>query len=101
MVCFAGRSAALLPSPETAAVGFLSKLFAPSKPAAPTKSTAAQLSNQRQELAERLVTPERAALIAHALDVQRSKQQVFDELANEVGQERMAEMIRRMMEKRD
>ncbi len=87
-------------------MGFLSKLFTPPKPAAPSNSraaqpTAAQAASQRQALAERLVTPERAALIAHALDVQRSKQQVFDELANEVGQERMAEMIRRMMEKRD
>jgi hypothetical protein len=81
-------------------VGVLSKLFGV-KPATPAAPTAAALSAQREALAERLMTPERAELIAHALEVQRSKQQVFKELADKVGQERMAEILRRMMEKRD
>jgi len=81
-------------------VGVLSKLFG-AKPAAPTAPTAAALTAQREALAERLMTPERAELIARALEVQRSKQQVFKELADKVGQERMAEILRRMMEKRD
>ena len=85
-------------------MGILTKLFPPPKPAKSAAKpsaapTAAQLSAQRQALAERLITPEREALIARALEVQRSKQQVFDELANQVGQERMAEAIKRMMEK--
>jgi hypothetical protein len=81
-------------------VGFLSKLLRPQKAAAPAAPSAAQLSAQREALAERLMTPERAELIARALEVQRSKQAVFKELADKVGQERMAEMIRRMMDQR-
>lgn len=89
-------------------MGILTKLFPPPKPAKASgksaakpagRPTAAELSAQRQALAERLITPEREALIARALEVQRSKQQVFDELASQVGQERMAEAIKRMMEK--
>lgn len=81
-------------------MGFLAKLLRPPKPAEPAKPSPADLAAQREMLAERLMTPERAALIAHALEVQRSKQQVFKELAEKVGQERMAEMIRRMMDER-
>lgn len=81
-------------------MGVLSKLFG-AKPAAPAEPSAAALTAQREALAERLMTPERAELIARALEVQRSKQQVFKELADKVGQERMAEILRRMMEKRD
>jgi hypothetical protein len=78
-------------------VGILNKLFGAPKPAAPTQ---ADLSAQRQALAAQIMTPEREALIARALEVQRSKQAVFKEMADKVGQERMAEMIRRMMEQR-
>ena len=81
-------------------MGFLSKLLGAPKPAEPPKPTQVELSAQREALAERLMTPERAALIAHALEVQRSKQQVFKELADKVGQERMAEILSRMMEQR-
>lgn len=83
-------------------MGLLSKLFAAPKPAARKAAPGpADLVAQREALAERLMTPERAELIARALEVQRSKQQVFKELADKVGQERMAEILRRMMEKRD
>ncbi len=83
-------------------MGILSKLFSSPKPAARSATpTPASVSAQREALAERLMTPERAELIARAMEVQRSKQAVFKELADKVGQERMAEMIRRMMEKRD
>ena len=78
-------------------MGILSKLFGAPKPAAPTPE---ELSAQRQALAAQIMTPEREALIARALEVQRSKQAVFKEMADKVGQERMAEMIRRMMEQR-
>ena len=83
-------------------MGIPSKLFGAPKPAARAATpTPAALTAQREALAERLMTPERAELIARAMEVQRSKQAVFKELADKVGQERMAEMIRRMMEKRD
>ncbi|GIK98153.1 MAG: hypothetical protein BroJett029_23620 [Alphaproteobacteria bacterium] len=85
---------------ETGPVGFLAKLLRSRKPAESAKPSQGDLATQREALAGRLMTPERAALIAHALEVQRSKQQVFKELAEKVGQERMAEMIRRMMEQR-
>lgn len=81
-------------------MGFLSKLLGASKPPKAAPPTRGALAGQRQALAERLMTPERAELIARALEVQRAKQQVFKELADEVGQERMAEMIRRMMNQR-
>lgn len=81
-------------------MGFLSKLLGTPKPADSAGPTPADLSAQREALAERLMTPERAELIARALEVQRSKQQVFKELADKVGQERMAEILRRMMEQR-
>ena len=80
---------------------FLARLLSPPKPAEePARPGPGDLAARREALAERLMTPERAALIARALEVQRSKQQVFRELADKVGQERMAEMIRRMMDER-
>lgn len=81
-------------------MGFLSKLLGVQKGGGAAKPTPADLSAQRDALAARLMTPERAALIARALDVQRSKQAVLRELSDRMGQERMAEILRRMMDER-
>lgn len=78
-------------------MGFLSKLLGKPRQTAPAAPTPDQLSAQRAALAEKLITPERAELIARALEVQRSKQAIFKELTDKIGQERMAEALRRMM----
>lgn len=78
-------------------MGFLSKLLGKPRQAPPAAPTPEELSAQREALAEKLITPERAELIARALEVQRSKQAIFKELTEKIGQERMAEALRRMM----
>jgi len=79
-------------------MGFLSKWLAPRPPAAKAgRVDAAAAQAQRQDLQERLMTPERERLIAQAFEVRRAKAKVLEEIANEIGQERMVEALRRML----
>jgi len=79
-------------------MGFLSKWLAPRAPAAKAgRVDAAAAQAQRKQLGERLLTPERERLIARAFEVRRAKQKLLDEIADEVGQERMVEALRRML----
>jgi len=79
-------------------MGFLSKGLAPRPPAVRAgRVDAAAAQAQRRDLQERLMTPERERLIAQAFEVRRAKAKVLEELADEVGQERLAEALRRML----
>ena len=78
--------------------GFFAKLFGKS-PAAPAPDRAAQ-RQQVQQQAEKIMTPERQALLRRAMEIQSAKQKIFDALSDEKKRELVAMTMRKALNER-
>lgn len=63
------------------------------------KPDAKDLLAQREALAKKLLTPERQARLAEAMQVQAAKQRLHKSLGSDQGQRQAADALRRMLNK--
>lgn len=84
-------------------MGLFSKLFggaASNKAASPAKPSQKDLLAQRQQLTDKLMTPDRQERLAQAFQVQAAKQQLKQQLNSDAGQRQLAARLQQLMKDR-